>query len=153
MRRRMDGEEVAAVVEGEQTLFEREEREEDRIKARSLKGEFTKLKMVEVGVSEGWMVAERIAAERVPVIASALNDLPQKFEMLAATQSNVGRMPRAGVTVAIGMIDDNDARHTRRQTPYEGHPVALGQVPGPEGLNWGQAVAATTTTAPENMGL
>src|SRR3546814_8643511 len=83
--------------------------------ALSLKRECTKLKLVLVGVSEGWMVAERIAAARVPVIASALNDLPQKFEMLAATQSNVGRMTRAGVTVAIGMIDDNDARQTRLQ--------------------------------------
>src|SRR3546814_12595934 len=99
------------------------------------------------------MVAERIAAARVPVIASALNDLPQKFEMLAATQSNVGRMTRAGVTVAIGMIDDNDARQTRLQTQYAGNLVALATVPGSDGLKWGQALAAITSTPAEIMGL
>src|SRR3546814_9933839 len=118
---RLDAAALAPVVEGEQPLFVRVERAADILQALSLKREFTKLKLVLVGVSEGWMVAERIAAARVPVIASALNDLPQKFEMLAATQSNVGRMTRAGVTVAIGMIDDNDARKTRPQPRSEEH--------------------------------
>src|SRR3546814_7670592 len=129
---RLDAAALAPVVEGEQPLFVRVERAADILQALSLKREFTKLKLVRVGVSEGWMVAERIAAARVPVIASALKDLPQKFEMLAATQSNVGRMTSAGVTVAIGMIDDNDARQTRLQTQYAGNRVALAKVPGSE---------------------
>ena len=41
-------------------------------------------------------------ASGVPVIAAALVDLPSSFERLGATQSNVGRMVDAGVTVAIG---------------------------------------------------
>src|SRR3546814_9870067 len=122
---RLDAAALAPVVEGEQPLFVRVERAADILQALSLKREFTKLKLVLVGVIEGWMVAERIAAARVPVIASALNDLPQKFEMLAATQSNVGRMTRAGVTVAIGMIDDNDARQTRLPTRSEEHTSEL----------------------------
>src|SRR3546814_7659953 len=98
------------------------------------------------------MVAGRIAAARVPVIASALNDLPQKFEMLAATESNVRRMTRAGVTVAIGLIDDNDARQTRLQTQYAGNLVALAKVPGSDGLNWCHALAAITNTPAAIMG-
>lgn len=150
---RLDAAALAPVVEGEQPLFVRVERAADILQALSLKREFTQLKLVLVGVSEGWMVADRIAAARVPVIASALNDLPQKFEMLAATQSNVGRMTRAGVTVAIGMIDDNDARQTRLQTQYAGNLVALAKVPGADGLSWGQALASITSTPAEIMGL
>src|SRR3546814_2769929 len=62
-------------------------------------------------------------------------------------------MTRAGVTVAIGMIDDNDARQTRLQTQYAGNLVALAKVPGSDGLNWGQALAAITSTPAEIMGL
>src|SRR3546814_5190691 len=66
---RLDAAALAPVVEGEQPLFVRVERAADILQALSLKREFTKLKLVLVGVSEGWMVAERIAAARVPVIA------------------------------------------------------------------------------------
>ena len=60
----------------------------------------------------------------MPVIANALNDLPASFEQLAATQSNVGRMRAAGVTVAIGMINDDEARQVRLSTQYAGNLVA-----------------------------
>ena len=49
----------------------------------------------------------------VPVIANALEDLPESFEQLASTQSNIGRMRAAGVTVGIGMINDDEARMAR----------------------------------------
>src|SRR3546814_20992808 len=62
-------------------------------------------------------------------------------------------MTRAGVTVAIGMIDDNDARQTRLQTQYAGNLVALAKVPGSDGLNRGQALAAITSTPAAIMGL
>src|SRR3546814_19262177 len=88
---RLDAAALAPVVEGEQPLFVRVERAADILQALSLKREFTKLKLVLVGVSEGWMVAERIAAARVPVIASARNDLPQKFEMLRSEERRVGK--------------------------------------------------------------
>src|SRR3546814_19632388 len=57
---RLDAAALAPVVEGEQPLFVRVERAADIRQALSLKREFTKLKLVLVGVSEGWMVAERI---------------------------------------------------------------------------------------------
>ena len=47
------------------------------------------------------MVAQEIAAARVPVMASAIADLPASFEQLAATESNVGRMTRAGIIVGV----------------------------------------------------
>jgi imidazolonepropionase-like amidohydrolase len=82
-----------------------------------------------------------------------LNDLPASFEMLAATQSNIGRMRAAGVKVAIGMIDDNDTRNQRNQRQYAGNLVALGKVPGAAGLSWGEAFAMISSRPAEAVGL
>ena len=89
----------------------------------------------------------------MPVIANALNDLPASFEQLAATQSNVGRLRAAGVTVAIGMINDDEARQVRLATQYAGNLVALTRVPGATGLSWSQAFQAISSAPAETMGL
>ena len=119
----------------------------------SSKREFGSIRPVIVGASEGWMVADRLAASGVPVIASALNDLPSSFEQIAATQSNVGRMLAAGVKVAIGMIDDNDTRFLFNQRQYAGNLVALRNVPGAAGVSWGEALAMITSRPAETLGL
>jgi len=80
------------VLQGRQYLLVHVERASDILQVLALPREFPALKIVLVGASEGWTVADRIARARVPVIASAVNDLPASFEQLAATQSNVGRM-------------------------------------------------------------
>jgi len=150
---RLDAAALVPVVEGRTPLFVHVERASDILQALELRREFPALKLVLVGVSEGWLVADRIAAAKVPVIASALNDLPAEFEMLAATQSNIGRMAKAGVVVAIGMINDNDARQARLETQYAGNLVALTRVPGATGLDWGAALAAMTARPAEILGL
>ena len=106
-----------------------------------------------VGATEGWTVADRLAESGIPVIASAVNDLPASFEQLAATQSNVGRMRAAGVKVAIGMIDDNDTRNLFNQRQYAGNLVALQKVPGATGVSWGEAMAMLTSAPAEAIGL
>ena len=121
--------------------------------SRVLRREFPNLRMVLVGASEGWTVAREIAAARIPVIASALNDLPSSFEQLAATQSNVARMRAAGVEVSIGMINDNEARQVRLATQYAGNLVAAGRLPGGTPMSWGQAFAAISSGPAEALGL
>src|SRR6185503_2362435 len=106
-----------------------------------------------VGASEGWLVADRIAKARVPVIASAVNDLPASFEQLAATQSNVGRLRAAGVEVSIGMIDDNDTRNLFMERQYAGNLVGLQRVPGATGVTWGQALAMITSKPAQAIGM
>jgi imidazolonepropionase-like amidohydrolase len=119
----------------------------------ALRREFPRLRLVLVGATEGWTVADRIAAAGVPVIANALNDLPASFEQLAATQSNVGRLQDAGVRVSIGMINDDETRQLRVTKQLAGNLVALGRVPGANGLSWGQALAAITSGPAEALGL
>ena len=150
---RFDAAALVPVLQGRQYLLVHVEQANDILQAIALKRSYPQLKMVLVGVTEGWTVADRIAASGIPVIASAVNDLPSSFEQLAATQSNIGRMRAAGVKVAIGMIDDNDSRYIFNQRQYAGNLVALGKVPGASGVSWGEALAMITSKPAEVIGM
>ncbi len=153
MLTRFDAQALVPVVQGRQLLLVHVERAVDILNVLDLRKEFPGLKLALVGVTEGWTVADRIAASGLWVIASALNDLPASFEMLAATQSNIGRMRGAGVKVAIGMVDDNDTRYVRNQRQYAGNLVALAKVPGAAGLSWGEAFAMISSRPAEAVGI
>ena len=150
---RFDAAALVPVLRGSQLLLVHVERAKDILNVLDLRGEFPNLKITLVGVTEGWLVADKLAASGVWVIASALNDLPASFEMLAATQSNIGRMRAAGVNVAIGMIDDNDTRYARNQRQYAGNLVALGKLPGATGVSWSEAFAMISSRPAEAVGL
>jgi imidazolonepropionase-like amidohydrolase len=150
---RFDAAALVPVLQGRQYLLIHVERARDILNVLNLKRDYPPLKIVLVGASEGWLVADKIAASRVPVIASAVNDLPSSFEQLAATQSNVGRMRDAGVEVSIGMIDDNDTRYLFNERQYAGNLVALGNVPGASGVSWGEALAMISSRPAEALGL
>jgi imidazolonepropionase-like amidohydrolase len=150
---RFDAAALVPVLQGRQYLLVHVERASDILQTLALKREFPTLKLVIVGAAEGWTVARDIAAAGVPVIASALTDLPNSFEQLASTQSNVGRMKAAGVQVSIGMIDDEDALQVRNAKQYAGNLVAVGRLPGNTGLSWGQALQAITSAPAEAIGL
>ncbi len=150
---RMDAEALVPVIQGKVPLLVHVESATDILTILDLKREFPTLDIVLVGATEGWMVAREIAAAKVPVIATALADLPASFEKLAATQSNIGRMKAAGVVVGIGMINDNDAHQARLVKQYAGNLVALGRVTGASGLDWGAAFAAISSKPAEAMGM
>ncbi|RJT24243.1 amidohydrolase [Chakrabartia godavariana] len=144
---------LVPVVNGTMKLFVHVEGAPDILTVLSLKKDFPALNLVLVGATEGWRVAPQIAAAKVGVLASALNDLPESFEQLAATQSNIGRMKKAGVQVAIGMINDNEARQAQLSMQYAGNLVALNKVPGATGLSWDQAFATITSAPAEIAGV
>ena len=150
---RFDAAALVPVLQGRQALLVHVERARDILNVIGLKRDYPSLKIVLVGATEGWLVADRIAVARVPVIASAVNDLPANFEQIAATQSNVGRMRDAGVHVAIGMIDDNDTRYLFNERQYAGNLVALADVPGASGVRWGEALAMITSRPAEVLGM
>ena len=150
---RFDAAALVPVLQGRQYLLVHVERASDILQVLALKREFSALKIVLVGATEGWMVADRIARAGVAVIASAVNDLPASFEQIAATQSNVGRMHSAGVNVSIGMIDDNDTRNLFMERQYAGNLVALRNVPGATGVSWGEALAMITSLPAEAVGM
>ena len=114
-----------------------------------LKREFPLLRLVIVGAAEGWLVAAELAKSGVPVLATPLTDLPNSFEQLGSTQSNVGRMKAAGVKVSLGAFGDQP----RYAPQYAGNLVALAKVPGASGLTWGQAFAAISSGPAEALGM
>lgn len=148
-----DASALVPVLQGRQYLFVHVERASDILNVLDLKREFPSLRLVIVGATEGWTVADRLARSGVPVIASAVNDLPESFEQIAATQSNVGRMRAAGVKVAIGTINDSDTRYLFLERQYAGNLVALQRIPGATGVSWGDALAMITSRAAEAVGL
>lgn len=148
-----DAKALLSVLRGETRLLIHVEGANDMLRLIELRREFPAIKMVFVGVSEGWRVATQLAQAGIPVIASALNDLPATFEMLGATQSNIGRMKKAGVQVAIGMINDRDSHQLRYTTQYAGNIVSLQYVPGATGLTWDEAFAAISSVPANIMGV
>jgi imidazolonepropionase-like amidohydrolase len=150
---RFDAAALVPVLQGRQPLLVHVERARDILNVIDLSREFPSLKIVIVGATEGWMVADQIAKSRIPVIASALNDLPESFEQIAATQSNVGRMRAAGVNVSIGMINDDEAHKLFYERQYAGNLVALGKVPGATGVSWGDALAMITSKPAAAIGM
>ncbi len=150
---RTDAEALQRVLSGQVPLLIHVERASDILGVLAMKREFPGLRPVLVGASEGWTVAQQIAAANVPVLASALSDLPATFEQLAATQSNIGRMKAAGVVVGIGTIGDDEARQARLVRQYAGNLVALSKIPGAAGLDWGAAFATISSLPARTIGM
>jgi imidazolonepropionase-like amidohydrolase len=147
---RFDAEALEPVVTGRQKLYVAADRMADIRAALALKAEYPKLDLVLVGATEGWLVASEIAAAGVPVIANGLVDLPETFEQLGATQSNAGRLAKAGVKVAINAASDRDPRRLQQ---VAGNLVALTRMPGAAGMTWGQAFAAISSVPAEISGM
>ena len=147
---RFDAEALVPVVTGRQKLYVEVERMADIRAVLALKQEYPRLDLVLVGATEGWLVANDIAAAGVPVIANGLIDLPETFEQLGATQSNAGRLARAGVKVAINASTMQDPRRLQQ---VAGNLVALTRVPGAAGMDWGKAFAAISSVPADISGM
>src|SRR5690606_10174300 len=113
-----DAKALLPVINGTTRLLVHVESANDILKVLDLRKDFPALKLVLVGANEGWRVTAAIAAARVPVMSSALTNLPTAFEGLSATQANIGRMKKASVEVAIGINKDNDTHQIRYSAQY-----------------------------------
>ncbi|BBB08204.1 amidohydrolase family protein [Sphingopyxis sp. EG6] len=153
MIQRADADALVQVINGVTPLFVRVDRAADIVNVLKLRQEFPALKLVLVGVTEGWMVARELAAAKVPVLVSPLTDLPSSFEQLGATQSNAGRLKAAGVDVSVGVFDDDDAHKMGYVTQYAGNLVGLTRVPGASGMTWDQAFASISSAPARAVGM
>ncbi len=151
--KRADAAALLPVLAGRMPLVVHVERASDILSVLALGRDFPGVKLVLLGATEGWMVAPRIAAAHVPVIAAALADLPEAFESTAATESNVGRMEQAGVIVGICSIDVATQGGQREMRQYAGNLVAIARVPGMTGLAWGAAFATITSGPAAALGM
>lgn len=130
---RLDLDALQPVLAGKQPLVVQVNRASDIEAALRLAREF-KLKLIVSGGSEAWMVANELAAARVPVLLNPLENLPDHFETLGATLENAARLQKAGVVIAFATGDTHNARN---MTQAAGNAVAYG-------LPWLDALKALT---------
>lgn len=103
-----------------------------------------RLKLVIGGGAEGWMVADRLAAAKVPVILAPLTNIPS-YTALGARYGNAARLAQAGVKIAFTVSDDGS--HNARNVKQEaGNAVSYG-------LSWDDALRALTLGPAEMFGL
>lgn len=105
------------------------------------------LKVAIAGASEGWRVADKLAAAKVPVFVGAMNNIPQSFATLGARQENAALLRRAGVEVLLlGTGSDPDAFNVRNIKQEAGNAVAYG-------MDWNDALRAITLAPAELLGV
>ncbi|HVS03203.1 MAG TPA: amidohydrolase family protein [Thermoanaerobaculia bacterium] len=138
---RLDLEALLPVVEGEVPLAIHVDRAADILATLRLAREYDVI-LVLLGAADGWMVAEQIAAEAVPVVVNPMQNLPT-FDNLGATLENAARLHRAGVTVAFASFDAHNARNLKQAA---GNAVAYG-------MPWEEALRAMTATPAKLWGI
>ncbi len=105
------------------------------------------LKFAIHGGAEAWLVADDLAAAKIPVILDPLVNLPDRMERLAARLDNAALLHRAGVKFAIAPGPGSvDAHQARLVLQLAGNAVA-------NGLSWDAAFAAITKTPAEIFGV
>jgi imidazolonepropionase-like amidohydrolase len=139
---RLDLEALGPVVRGELPLVVTVNSASDIESALRL-GKELGLKLILAGAAEGWKVARQIAAAKVPVLVSPLENLPGSFATLGATLENPARLHQAGVTVAFMTGDAHNGRNIKQGA---GNAVAYG-------MPWEAALAAMTSVPARIWGI
>lgn len=139
---------LAPVVAGTMPLIVTANRVSDIRAALGIAKQFG-LKLVIEGGAEAWEAARELAAAHVPVMAGAMNNIPNSFSSLGHRQENLAILKAAGVQVIIvgdggGLGEDN---YNARNVRYEaGNAVAYG-------MKWDDALRAITLAPAEVMGV
>jgi imidazolonepropionase-like amidohydrolase len=141
------------VIDGTMPLMVQVDGAVDILKVLQLKREYPAIRLILAGVTEGWEVADKIAASKVPVVIMPMDDLPDSFDRLSATQSNAGRMAKAGVQLSFGQIGRFESLQVRLLPQHAGNMVALNKVPGATGMSWPDALSAITLKPAQMAGL
>lgn len=144
---RLDLQAMIPVVEGRLPLLVSADKSTD-IDAALRIGRENNIRIIIGGGAEAWMIADKLAAAKVPVLAGAMNSIPGSFTQLGSTQENVGLLRRAGVqVVVIGNSGADDEGFNVRNIKQEaGNAVAYG-------MSWDDALRAVTLTPAEVFGV
>lgn len=145
---RLDLEALIPVIEGRLPLLITVDRESDIDAAMRLARDYN-VKLMIGGGAEGWMMADKLAAARIPVLTGAMNNIPAGFAALGQRQENAALLRKAGVSVAlIGNAGggDEEAFNVRNLKQEAGNAVSYG-------MTWDDALRAVTLTPAEIFGV
>jgi imidazolonepropionase-like amidohydrolase len=145
---RADLEALVPVVNGTLPLWLIADRASDIEAALALAREFAPMKIGILSGAEAWMVADKVAAARVPVLVGAMSNIPGSFNTLNARQENAGLLrARNANVVLIGNGAGDAAGFNVGNLRYDaGNAVAYG-------MQWDDALRAVTLSAAEAMGI
>ncbi len=145
---RLDLQAMIPVIQGRLPLVVVVDRASDIDAAMRIAREFN-VKLMIGGGAEGWMMAEKLAAARIPVLTGAMNNIPGGFAALGQRQENAALLRKAGVQVAlIGNAGggDEEAFNVRNLKQEAGNAVAYG-------MTWDDALRAVTLAPAEIFGV
>lgn len=145
---RLDLEAMIPVVEGRLPLIVVADRASDIEAALRIAAEYN-LRLIIRSGSEAWLVADKLAAARVPVMTGAMNNIPAGFANLGSRQENAAILRRAGVDVIlIGDAGVSDAQtfNVRNLKQEAGNAVAYG-------MSWDDALRAVTLAPARVLGI
>ena len=144
---RLDLQAMIPVIEGRLPLLIAADRSTDIDAALRLARQYD-LKIIIGGGAEAWMVADRLAAAKVPVLTGAMNNIPGSFSQLGQTQENAAALKRAGVQVIVigNGPGDGETFNVRNIKQEAGNAVAYG-------MTWNDALRAVTLTPAEVFGV
>lgn len=141
---RIDAEALIPVARGQQLLLVEAHRASDIRRLITFAKDNSALKIALIGATEGWLVADELAAANIPVIIDPFDNLPARFEQLAATAHNGERLIKAGVKTAFAHLGDN-GHQTRLLLQNAGNAVA-------NGVRQADAIAAITSVPADIFG-
>lgn len=145
---RLDLEAMIPVVEGRMPLIVVADRASDIENAIKLGADFN-LRVIIAGGAESWMVADKLAAARVPVMIGAMNNIPGSFNNLGSYQEAAGLLRRAGVDVILindSGVSDGLGFNVRNIKQEAGNAVAYG-------MSWDDALRSVTLTPARVLGI
>ena len=115
---------MAKVLKGDMPVLISVSRAADIVELIKVKQQFG-INIVLNGVQDAVVVKERIAKAGIPVIISAMDNLPGSFDSLNASLNNAGILEKAGVKVLLTV--GGDASHNVYQLRYDaGNAVSYG---------------------------
>ena len=144
---RADLDALVPVVTGTTPLWLIADRASDIEAALTLAREFS-LRIAILGGTEAWMIADKLAAAKVPVMVGSMNDIPTSFNTLGARQENPALLRAKGVhVVLIGNGAGDASAYNAGNLRYDaGNAVAYG-------MTWDDALRAATLSPAEALGV
>jgi imidazolonepropionase-like amidohydrolase len=99
---RLDVAALGPVVAGQMPLVINASRESDIRQAVQLASDYG-IRVIVAGGAEAWRAADVLAARKIPVVLSPLDNMPATFDELGARLDNAAILARAGVTIAFSV--------------------------------------------------
>ena len=145
---RLDLDAMIPVLEGRLPLVVSANRASD-IEAVLKLGRDYGIRVMIAGGAEAWLVADKLAAARVPVLTGAMNNIPSSFATLGSYQESAAILRRAGVDVILigdSGVSDAETFNVRNIKQEAGNAVAYG-------MSWDDALRAVTLAPARVLGI